>query len=73
LRADAKSRAEYWTKLHAIGVVSADYIASKENLPKPPPKPKPMLPPANPQQNGGQTSGAAPTMMADELARANGN
>jgi HK97 family phage portal protein len=70
LRADAKSRAEYWTKLHAIGVVSADYIASKENLPKPPPKPKPA---ALPNLNGGQTADGPSTMMADELARANGN
>lgn len=44
LRADMKTRAEYWEKLIAMEVVSPEYVASRENLPKPPrPKPAPVL------------------------------
>lgn len=45
LRADMKTRAEYWKTLKEMGVVSEAYIASRENLPAPPPKPKPVAPP----------------------------
>ena len=41
LRGDSKARAEYWTAMHGLGVVSEDFIAEKENLPPPPP-PKPV-------------------------------
>lgn len=41
MRADMKTRAEYWEKLLSMGVVTEAYIAARENLPKPPPKPKP--------------------------------
>jgi HK97 family phage portal protein len=48
MRADMKTRAEYWTALKALNVVDEAYIASRENLPPPPPKPKaPSIPPAN--------------------------
>jgi HK97 family phage portal protein len=42
-RADMKSRAEYWKVLKELEVVNAEYIASRENLPKPP-KQEPVLP-----------------------------
>jgi HK97 family phage portal protein len=45
MRADMKTRAEYWEKLKAMGVVDAEYIASRENLPKPP-KQEPVALPA---------------------------
>jgi HK97 family phage portal protein len=45
-RADMKTRAEYWEKLLAMGVVDEAYVAARENLPKPPPKPKPQPMPA---------------------------
>ncbi len=51
-RADMKSRAEYWEKMKALGVVDAAYIASRENLPKPPPEPKPVPVVAPELQNG---------------------
>jgi HK97 family phage portal protein len=69
MQADKKAQAEWYKIMHELGVIDADYIASRENLPKPPAKPKPMLPPANPQQNGGQTADAAPTLRPDEFAR----
>jgi HK97 family phage portal protein len=51
MRADMKTRAEYWTALKALNVVDEAYIASRENLPPPPPKPKvPPVPP--PPTNG---------------------
>lgn len=58
LRADMKTRAEYWEKLIAMEVVDAAYVASRENLPKPPaPKPKPaplaVLDPQAEQPNDG--------------------
>jgi len=40
IRADAKTRAEVWKIYKDMGVVDEAYIASRENLPKPPPKPK---------------------------------
>jgi HK97 family phage portal protein len=44
-RADMKTRAEYWEKMLAMGVVDVDYVAARENLPKPPPpKPEPAPP-----------------------------
>ena len=46
LRADMKTRAEYWKTLKEMGVVDEAYIAARENLPAPPPKPKPVAPPA---------------------------
>jgi HK97 family phage portal protein len=43
-RADAKTRAEYWKAMKDLGVVDEAYIASRENLPKPPkPKPVPVM------------------------------
>ena len=33
LRADKKTQAEYWEKLHGMNVVSEAYIAERENLP----------------------------------------
>jgi HK97 family phage portal protein len=68
MRADMKTRAEYWEKLKAMGVVDEAYIASRENLPKPPPKPKPVapiVPPTLPVMNGNgvaeeQASGRVP-------------
>jgi hypothetical protein len=44
-RADMKSRAEYWKVLKELEVVNAEYIASRENLPKPPKQePVPVVP-----------------------------
>lgn len=40
-RADMKTRAEYWKTLLDMGVVDVDYVAARENLPKPIPKPEP--------------------------------
>jgi hypothetical protein len=46
-----KTRIEYWKGLKDMGVVDADYIAARENLPKPPKeKPVPALGPALPPQ-----------------------
>lgn len=36
LRADMRTRVEYWKALKDMGVVDAEYIASRENLPPPP-------------------------------------
>jgi len=42
LRADMKTRAEYWEKLLNLGVVTPAYVAARENLPEPPePKEEP--------------------------------
>jgi HK97 family phage portal protein len=49
LRADMRTRAEYWGKLKEMGVVDEAYIAARENLPKPPKKePAPIPQPAPP-------------------------
>jgi HK97 family phage portal protein len=48
MRADAKTRAEVWSQYHAMGVVDEQYIAARENLPKP--KPKPVMPAIEDQQ-----------------------
>jgi HK97 family phage portal protein len=53
MRADMKTRAEYWKSLKDMGVVDAEYIAARENLPKPPLEKKPepaALPAPNPNQ-----------------------
>lgn len=49
MKADVKSRAEYWKALHDMGVVDEAYIASRENLPPPPEKQEPVAP-ATPEQ-----------------------
>jgi HK97 family phage portal protein len=66
LQADKKAQAEWYKIMHEIGVIDADYIASRENLPKPPAKPKP---PAivNPNQNGSETSNGSTTLPSDAL------
>ena len=52
-RADAKTRAEYWTAMKNLGVVDVDYIAARENLPKPPEPPaEPVFTP--PTLNAGE-------------------
>ena len=43
MQADKKAQAEWYKIMHELGVIDADYIAERENLPKPPPKPKPCL------------------------------
>ena len=48
LRMDGKSRAESYKAYFDMGVLSADQIAKKENLPKPEPKPEPAPAPAAP-------------------------
>lgn len=55
MRPDAKTRIDYWQKLKAMGVVTAEYIAARENLPAPPPPPPP--PPAPPPPPDGNGSG----------------
>lgn len=55
LRADMKTRVEYWKALKDMGVVDEAYIASRENLPPPPepkPVPAPLIPPALANGNG---------------------
>lgn len=74
LKADVKSRAEYWTKLHDMGVVDEAYIASRENLPAPPepppPPPPPPLPPLPPPPAPGNGKGGLPPELAAQLAAA---
>lgn len=36
MQIDARSRAEYYTKLWGVGAINADYIADRENTPRPP-------------------------------------
>lgn len=67
LRADMRTRVEYWKALKDMGVVDADYIAARENLP-PPPAPEPTPAPAFPPPvatNGTVAMGSrpAPTMI----------
>jgi HK97 family phage portal protein len=67
LKADVKSRAEWWKTLKELNVVDAAYIASRENLPAPPPEPKPEPPPLPPaaEQNGNGNG----TISAADLER----
>jgi HK97 family phage portal protein len=66
LRGDSKARADYWTAMHALGVVSEDFIAEKENLPPPPP-PKPVPEVLVPFQANGSSE------PQDKIGAVNGN
>ncbi len=61
LRADMRTRVEYWKALKDMGVVDAAYIAARENLPEPPPEPKPV-PVAAPAVTNGNGLTPAPTI-----------
>lgn len=53
MKADVQARAAYWKTLHDMGVVSEEYIASRENLPPPPEPPKPAVAPPGPVEGQG--------------------
>ena len=61
LRADMRTRVEYWKALKDMGVVDADYIAARENLP-PPPTPEPVAPPPAPVATNGAVTLPASTI-----------
>jgi len=49
MKADVQARSAYWKTMKELGVVDADYIATRENLPPPPdeePAPVPAVDPA---------------------------
>ena len=64
MRGDMKTRAEYWAVMKGLGVVDADYIASRENLPKPPPEPPEPVAAEQPALNG---NGPAPPLTARQI------
>jgi HK97 family phage portal protein len=72
MRADMKTRVEYWEKLLAMNVVSREFVAARESLPAPPAEkpPPPQLLPSLQDATPGAPNGALSLMDA---ARTNGS